>query len=83
VTFIETDSPADPDEYFRLAIDVFREMNMEAERARTVFAHARSLAHRGRKTMAVRMLQQVMVMFTDLGMVDDAAKAAQAQIAAV
>lgn len=83
VTVIDMPDAADPDEYFRQAIDVFKEMNMEAEMARTIFAQARSLAHRGRKTMAVRKLQQVMAMFSQLGMADDAAKAAQAQIAAV
>lgn len=74
------DYASDPDEYFRLALEIFRELNMEAEVARTVFAQARSLAYRGRKTTAARKLQQVMIMFTELGMIDDAAKAAEAQL---
>ncbi len=73
----------DPDEHFRKAADYFKEMHMEAETARTLFAHARSLAHRGRRTMAARMLQQVMIMFTNLGMNDDAAKAAEVQRAVI
>jgi tetratricopeptide (TPR) repeat protein len=72
----ESDYPSDPDEYFRIALDIFREMNMEAEIAKTIFAQAQNLAHRGRKTMAARKLQQVMIMFTEMGMVDDAARAA-------
>lgn len=71
---------SDPDEYYRLAIESFREMNMEAEMARTIFAQAQSLAHRGRRSTAARKLQQVMIMFTQLGMVDDIAKVAQAQL---
>lgn len=75
--------PTDPDEFFRLALHAFREVNMEAEVARTMFAQARSLATRGRRTMAARKLQQVMIMFSELGMVDDAAKAAEAQLAVI
>lgn len=71
---------ADPEEYFRMAMEIFREMNMEAELAKTVFAQAKSLAYRGRKITAARKLQQVMIMFSELGMVDDAAKAAAAQL---
>lgn len=70
----------EPDEYFRLAMEIFRDLNMEAEMARTIFAQARCLAHRGKKTTAARKLQQVMIIFTELGMVDDAAKAASAQL---
>jgi tetratricopeptide (TPR) repeat protein len=77
---VAAESANDPDEYFRRAMEVFRELHMEAEIARTIFAHAQSMAHRGRKTTAARKLQQVMIMFTELGMVDDAAKAAAAQL---
>ncbi len=73
----------DPDEYFRLSLTVFRDLNMEAEMARTIFAQARSLALRGRRTTAARKLQQVMIMFTELGMMDDTAKAAEAQLAVI
>ncbi len=71
---------SDPDEYFRTAIEAFREINAEGELARTMLAHARSLAGRGRRTTAARKLQQAMIIFTRLGMTDDAAQAAEAQL---
>jgi tetratricopeptide (TPR) repeat protein len=74
---------SDPDECFRAALQAFREVHMEAEIARTMFAQARSLAWRGRRTTAARKLQQVMIMFSELGMVDDAARAAEAQLAVI
>lgn len=74
------DGITDPDEYFRLSLEAFRQINMEAEMARTIFAQGRSLARRGRRTTAARKFQQVMIMFTQLGMVDDIAKAAEAQL---
>jgi tetratricopeptide (TPR) repeat protein len=70
----------DPDDYFRAAMDAFRELNAEAELARTMHMQALSLARRGRRTTAARKLQQVMIIFTRLGMVDDAARAAEAQL---
>jgi len=72
--------PDDPDGYFRIALEAFREVNAEAELARTMFAQAISLAARGRKTTAARKLQQVMIIFSRLGMIDDAARAAEAQL---
>jgi tetratricopeptide (TPR) repeat protein len=75
------DFSSDPDTYFRAAINAFQEINAEAELARTMFAQAKSLAIRGRRTTAARKLQQVMIIFTRLGMVDDAARAAEAQLA--
>jgi tetratricopeptide (TPR) repeat protein len=72
---------ADPDDYFRAALEAFREVNAEAELARTMFAQAKSLSTRGRRTTAARKLQQAMIIFTQLGMVDDAARAAEAQLA--
>ncbi|GAB4513215.1 MAG: hypothetical protein OHK0046_13810 [Anaerolineae bacterium] len=70
---------SDPDIYFRAALDAFRELNAEAEVARTLFAQALSLATRGRRTTAGRMLQEVMIIFSNLEMVDDANRAAEAQ----
>ncbi len=69
----------EPDEYFRRAVAAFRDVNAEGELARTMFEHARSLANRGRNTRAARKLQQVMMIFTKLGMTDDAAQAAELQ----
>ncbi|MBZ0282071.1 MAG: hypothetical protein K8L97_15130 [Anaerolineae bacterium] len=70
----------DPDAYYQAANDAFREINIEGEMARTMFAQAKSLSKRGRRMTAARKLQLAMVIFTRLGMVDDAAKAAEAQL---
>ena len=70
---------SDADEYFHAAIDSFREINAEAELARTMYAHAVSLAQRGRQVAAARKLQQATIIFTRLGMLDDAAHATEAQ----
>lgn len=70
----------DPDEYYKKSIDAFREVKAEGESARTLFAQAHSLGKRGKKRRAARLFQQVMIIFTKLGMTDDAAKAAQAQL---
>jgi len=78
---MDDDHPDDPDDYFRASGTAFREINAEAELARTMYAQALSQARRGRRTMAARKLQYVMIMFTKLGMVDDAARAAEAQLA--
>jgi tetratricopeptide (TPR) repeat protein len=72
---------SDPDIYFNEAISAFREINAEAEIARTMYEQARSMAIRGRRTMAARKLQHVMVVFTRLDMAHDAARAAEAQLA--
>jgi tetratricopeptide (TPR) repeat protein len=77
------DLPSEPDEYFRTSVAAFREIDADAEMARTMFAQARSLAMRGRRTTAARKLQQAMIIFTRLGMVDDAARAAEAQLAVI
>ncbi len=71
----------DPDEYFRLSLIAFHEINAEAEIARTLYAHALSLGARGRQATAAHKLQEVMMIFTNLDMVDDAARAAEAQLA--
>lgn len=71
----------DSDEHYRAALEAFREINAEAEMARTMHMHALSLGKRGRRTTAARKLQQVMIIFTRLDMVDDAARAAEAQLA--
>lgn len=70
----------DADLYYQAANEAFREIDAEGEMARTMFAHARSLARRGRRMTAARKLQHAMIIFTRLGMVDDAARAAEAQL---
>lgn len=69
-----------PDSYFQGAAEAFREIGAEGEIARTMFAQAKSLAKRGRHMTAARKLQLAMVIFTRLGMIDDAAKAAESQL---
>jgi tetratricopeptide (TPR) repeat protein len=71
---------SDPDDYFRASLEYLQEIKADAEMARTLFAQSISLAKRGRRTTAAKKLQQVMDMFTKLGMVDDAARAAEAQL---
>jgi tetratricopeptide (TPR) repeat protein len=71
---------SDPDYYFKQALAAFNEINAEAELARTIFAHAHSLAERGKRTTAARKLQQAMIIFTRLGMMQDAARAAEMQL---
>lgn len=66
--------------YFQAANDAFIEIHAEGEVARTMYAHAISLAREGRKMAAARKLQLAMIIFTRLGMVDDAARAAEMQL---
>jgi tetratricopeptide (TPR) repeat protein len=69
-----------PDDYYRAALETFREIDAEAEIARTVFQYARSLAKRGRRRNAAQLLRDAMDIFTKLGMTDDAAHAADEQL---
>lgn len=70
----------DPDEHFRASTEAFQEIKAEGEVAKTMYAHALSLAKRGKGMTGARKMQQAMIIFTRLGMNDDAAKAARAQI---
>lgn len=70
----------DPDVYYQAASEAFSAINAEGEIARTMFAQAKSMAQRGRRMTAARKLQLAMGIFTRLGMIDDAAKAAEAQL---
>ncbi len=69
-----------PDPYYKAAIEAFREVKAEGEMARTMYLSAGSLAKAGQKRQAARLYQQAMVIFTKLGMTDDAARAAEAQL---
>jgi len=69
-----------PDEYYRAALDTFREIDAEAEIGRTIYSHARSYARRKRRRHAAQLYREAMVTFTRLGMTDDAASAAEAQL---
>ncbi len=70
----------DANVYFQAANDAFLGIHAEGEIARTMFAHAMSLARSGRRMAAARKLQLAMIIFTRLGMVDDAARAAETQL---
>ena len=70
----------DPDVWFHASTDAFQSIKADGEAARTMYAHALSLSARGKGMQAARKLQQAMIIFTRLGMSDDAAKAAQAQM---
>ncbi len=70
----------DPDFHFLQAIQHFKDINAEGEIARTLFMQGRNLARRSRNTMAARKLHQAIAIFSKLGMVDDAAKAAEEQL---
>lgn len=69
-----------PDEFYRAALDAFREVNAEGEAGRTLYAHATSLAKRHKRRGAARLYREAMVIFTRLGMTHDAARAAEAQL---
>ncbi len=71
---------SDPDAYFHASTEAFQSIKADGETARTMYAHALSLSVRGKGMQAARKLQQAMIIFTRLGMADDAAKAAQAQM---
>jgi tetratricopeptide (TPR) repeat protein len=70
----------DPDVYYQAASSAFKDVHAEGEIARTLFMQALSMARRGRKMAAARKLQHAMIIFTRLGMVYDAAQAAQSQL---
>lgn len=73
------DFPLDVDSYFQEAMQAFQSLDAEGERARTMFAQAKSLGKRGRQLQAARRLQEATIIFSRLGMVDDATKAAELQ----
>jgi tetratricopeptide (TPR) repeat protein len=76
---ISVDEATRPDDYFRASIDAFRSLDAEGEMARTMHIYARCLVKQGRRVPAARTLQQATIIFAKLGMVDDAAKAAESQ----
>lgn len=80
ILMIDPRLPDDPDEYFRMSAEAFAEIKADGEIARTTYAQALSLKARGKGMIAARKLQQAMIIFTRLGMADDAAKAARAQM---
>jgi tetratricopeptide (TPR) repeat protein len=77
---IDPAMPTSPDDFYRQAMECFRQVQAEGEIGRTVFAHARSLAARKSKLKAAQMFREAMVIFTRLGMTHDAVRAAEAQL---
>lgn len=71
---------SDPDEYYATALQAFKDIKAEGEVAKTLFAQGESLVRRGKRRQASRLFQQAMVIFTKLGMTEDAARAAEAQL---
>jgi tetratricopeptide (TPR) repeat protein len=70
----------DPDFYYDAALKAFRNVKSESEVGKTLLAKGKSLARRNKGRSARNLLQQAMVIFTRLGMTDDAARAAEAQV---
>jgi tetratricopeptide (TPR) repeat protein len=70
----------DPDYYFAQSLNHLREINAEAEIARTLLSHGRSLVGRGKRTQAARKLNQAVTIFSRLGLVDEASRAAEEQL---
>lgn len=75
--------PASPDACFIISTEAFQSIKADGEAARSLYTHALSLSARGDHVQAANKLQQAMIIFTRLGMADDAAKAAQAQMKAL
>src|SRR5690606_22358712 len=71
---------SDPDFYYKEALESFRKVKMEGDIAKTLFARGNSLVIRGKKSLAAKLFQQALAIFTRLGMTDDAAKVAEAQM---
>jgi tetratricopeptide (TPR) repeat protein len=69
-----------PDDYYRAALETFRSIDAEAEIGRTIYSHAQSQAKRSRRRNAAQLFKEAMVIFQKLGMTDDAARAAEAQL---
>jgi hypothetical protein len=61
-------------------LEQFKQVKAEAEVGKTLFAQGKSFAKRNRRNSAGRLFQQAIVIFTKLGMNDDAAKAAEEQL---
>jgi tetratricopeptide (TPR) repeat protein len=73
-------SSTNPDDYYRMAMKAFGDLQAEGEIAKTMFAHAKSLAHRKSRLKAAQMFRDAMVIFTRLGMTHDAIRTAEAQL---
>jgi tetratricopeptide (TPR) repeat protein len=77
---IEDGVNPDPDYYFQQSISHLKEVNAEAEIARTLLAQGRSLIGRGKRTQAARKLNQAIAIFNRLNLIDEASRAAEEQL---
>jgi len=77
---IEDDVNPDPDYHFQQSIQRFKEVNAEAEIARTLMSQGRSLIGRGKRTQAGRKLNQAVAIFSQLNLTDEASRAAEEQL---
>lgn len=71
---------SNPDVYFQAALDAFTGIDAQGEVGKTLYTFGNSLAQRGKREAADRNYQEAIIIFTRLGMVDDAAKTADAQL---
>lgn len=76
----DSDYKNDPDYYYDQAFKSFEEVKAEGEVAETLFSQGKSLAKRGKKRSAGNILQQAMMIFTRLGMLDSAAEVGNEQM---
>ncbi len=74
---------SDPNAYFSEAVSILMDMNIEADLGKTLLAYGKALARMGKRTAAVRKMQQALLIFTRLGMTADAAAAAESQRAVI
>lgn len=73
---------SNPDTYYKAALDNFRKVNMEGDIAKTFYARGNSLVKRGKKAAGAKLYQRALAIFSKLGMTDDAARVARAQMTA-
>jgi tetratricopeptide (TPR) repeat protein len=77
---IDPSMPIVPDSYYKHAIEAFQMINAEAEVARTLLCQAKSLVHRGARAKASTYFREAIVIFTRLGLMNDALQATEAQL---
>lgn len=76
----EDDFNSNPDEYYKLALANFQQVNMEGDIAKTYFARGNSLLKRGKKAAAAKLYQRALAIFSKYGMSADVANVAEAQM---
>lgn len=77
---IDPSMPTVPDSYYKHATEAFQVINAEAEVARTLLCQAKSLVKRGARAKASTYFREAIVIFTRLGLMNDALQATEAQL---